>query len=80
MATEDDILREEANIRQLQSNLRGIGLPRRTIAWQHNNRGTASRNITQRVLITRRSRLRVNNQIKESESRLDNFRKSILGV
>lgn len=80
MAIEDDIFKEEANIRQLQSDLKNINLPRRNIAWQHNNRGIASRNITQRVLITKRARLKIDSKIKQSQSRLSLFRSSILGV
>ena len=78
MDYEAEILIEQNNISKLSSELKQIKLPARTINWQHNNIG-APRNITQRVLVTRKQRKQVNSKVGVSRRRILSLRESILG-
>ena len=78
MTYETEIAEHEGAITRLSSELKQIKVPARTINWQHNNIG-ALRNITQRVLVSRKQRKKVNSGIDYSRRRILSLRESILG-
>ena len=78
MTYETEIAEYKGAITRLSSELKQIKVPARTINWQHNNIG-APRNITQRVLVARKQRKKVNSRVGISRKRIMSLRESILG-
>jgi len=78
MTYETEIAEHEGIITRLTSEVKQIKLPARTINWQHQNIG-APRNTTQRVLVARKQRKKVNSGIDYSRRRILSLRESILG-
>jgi len=78
MDYESKIAEHEGIITRLTSELKQIRVPARTINWQHRNVG-APRNITQRVLVARKQRKKVNSRVGYSRRRILSLRESILG-
>jgi len=76
MTYETEIIENEGAITRLTSQLKQIKVPARTINWQHRNVG-APRNITQRVLVTRKQRKKINSGITASRKRILSLRESI---
>jgi len=76
MDYEAEILNEQGAISRLSSQLKQIRIPARTINWQHNNIGTP-RNVTQRVLVARKQRKKVNSGVATSRRRILSLRESI---
>ena len=79
MDYESEIAANEGAITRLKSQLKQTKLPQRTITWQHNNAGQ-TRGVTQRILIVRKQRKKLVNNIKSGEKRVMSLRQSILGV
>ncbi len=66
LATE--ISNEQGVINRLTAELKQTRLPARTINWQHNNIG-ATKGITQRVLVVRKQRKKINSRVVTSRKR-----------
>ena len=74
-----EISEQEGIINRLTSEIKQIKVPARTINWQHNNIG-APRNITQRVLVARKQRKKINSRVDTSRRKIMSLREAILGV
>ena len=79
MEYEAQISEQEGIINRLTSELKQTRLPARTINWQHNNVG-ATRGITQRVLVARKQRKKINSRVDTSRRKIMSLREAILGV
>ena len=79
MTYETEITEQEGIIQTLNSQLKQTRLPARTINWQHNNIG-ATRGITQRVLVVRKQRKKINSRVDTSRRKIKSLREAILGV
>jgi len=77
LATE--ISNEQGVINRLTAELKQTRLPARTINWQHNNIG-ATKGITQRVLVVRKQRKKINSRVDTLRRKIMSLRKAILGV
>ena len=77
LATE--ISNEQGVINRLTAELKQTRLPARTINWQHNNIG-ATKGITQRVLVVRKQRKKINSRVDTSRRKIMSLREAILGV
>ena len=77
MSYESDILAEENNIKDLQSQLKGIKIPCKTINFQFQNMRYGNQLVKRNELIQRRTRLQLQGQIKKSQSKI-NYLKSQL--
>ena len=73
-----EITAQEGIINKLNSQLKQTKVPARTINWQHNNIG-ATRGITQRVLVTRKARKKLNSNVTTSRTNILSLREAILG-
>ena len=78
MTYETEITAQEGIINTLNSQLKQTKVPARTINWQHNNIG-ATRGITQRVLVTRKARKKLNSNVTTSRTNILSLREAILG-
>ena len=78
MEYEAEISKQEGIINRLTSEIKQIKVPARTINWQHNNIG-APRNITQRVLVARKQRKKINTGVSTSRVKILSLREAILG-
>ncbi len=76
LATE--ISNEQGVINRLTAELKQTRLPARTINWQHNNIG-ATKGITQRVLVVRKQRKKINSRVVTSRKKILSLREAILG-
>ena len=76
LATE--ISNEQGVINRLTAELKQTRLPARTINWQHNNIG-ATKGITQRVLVVRKQRKKINSRVDTSRRKIMSLREAILG-
>jgi len=79
MTYETEITEQEGVINRLTSELKQTRLPARTINWQHRNIGVP-RNITQRVLVARKQRKKINSRVDTSRRNIMSLREAILGV
>ena len=79
MEYEAQISEQEGVINRLTSELKQTRLPARTINWQHNNIG-ATKGITQRVLVVRKQRKKINSRVDTSRRKIMSLREAILGV
>ena len=79
MEYEAQISEQEGIINRLTSELKQTRVPARTINWQHNNIG-ATRGITQRVLVVRKQRKKINSRVDTSRRKIMSLREAILGV
>ena len=79
MTYETEITEQEGVINRLTSELKQTRLPARTINWQHRNIG-ATRGITQRVLVARKQRKKINSRVDTSRRKIMSLREAILGV
>ncbi len=77
MTYETEITAQEGIINTLNSQLKQTKVPARTINWQHNNIGD-TRGITQRVLVVRKARKKINSSVATSKRRIMSLRESIL--
>ena len=73
-----EITAQEGIINKLNSQLKQTKVPARTINWQHNNIG-ATRGITQRVLVVRKARKKLNSNVTTSRTNILSLREAILG-
>ncbi len=78
MTYETEITAQEGIINTLNSQLKQTKVPARTINWQHNNIG-ATRGITQRVLVVRKARKKLNSNVTTSRTNILSLREAILG-
>jgi len=78
MTYETEITAQEGIINKLNSQLKQTKVPARTINWQHNNIG-ATRGITQRVLVVRKARKKLNSNVTTSRTNILSLREAILG-
>jgi len=72
-----DISEQEGIIDSLTAQLKQTRLPARTVDWQHKNIGVP-RNITQRVLVVRKQRKKINSGVATSKRKIMSLRESIL--
>ena len=79
MNYEAEIAEQEGIVSRLQNQIRQTRLPQRTINWQHNNTGSAP-GITQRILIVRKQRKKMQSKVSSAKTKIISLRKSILGV
>jgi len=79
MVYEAEITEQEGIISRLQNSIKQGRLPARTINWQHNNVG-ATPGITQRILVARKQRKKMNVGITSARTKIISLRESILGV
>ena len=77
MVYEDEIAQEEVNISNLIRQRKAARLPPRTINWQFQNARTVQPRITQNVLLSRRIRIGLNNQIISSHNKIRSLREAI---
>ena len=79
MNYDSQIAEQEGIISQLRSSIKQTRLPQRTINWQHNNVGAAP-GITQRILVVRKQRKKMNVGVSTARNKIRSLRESILGV
>ena len=77
MNYEAQITEQEGIIDSLTAQLKQTRLPARTVDWQHKNIGVP-RNITQRVLVVRKQRKKINSGVATSKRKIMSLRESIL--
>ena len=77
MAYEDEIATEEVNINNFITQRKAARLPPRTINWQFRNARARHPAITQNVLLSRRIKIGLNNQISESNRKIVSLRELI---
>lgn len=78
MDYESQVAEQEGIVSQLKTSIKQTRLPQRTINWQHNNVG-ANPGITQRILIVRKQRKKMNVGVSKARNKIKSLRESILG-
>ena len=79
MTYAEDIAIEEANIANLQNQMRGLKIPQRTINYQMTNLSQGNRAFKQSAIITKRFRKQLQSQITSSQSKIISLRDAIFG-
>jgi len=78
MDYQSEISNQEGIINQLNSQIKQTKFPARTINWQHNNVGS-TQGVTQRILILKRERRKLNTRVGTARRKIMSLRESLLG-